>query len=416
MSDPHELRATSVDARFPQLDILRGFALFGVLIVNLGEFSGADAALEAGLPVATDWGAAVVTFLSDALLETKSAALLAMLFGAGLAIQSERATAIGVPHARFVLRRAGVLALIGIAHTFLLWNGDILFDYAVISLMVLPFLGLGRRRILWAIPALLLVSAVIAAILLPLVDPLATPEWLHAEGLRRYGSGSWWESLEFRTWETLHVMGPMRLANRLAILTPFFVLGVYFWKRGLFSRPEEHRRTLLVMLWLALGLGLVSSLVPRELLATWVNREIAFQPLRILIKATHFLAQPATTLGYLAAVLLLVRLPAWRIRLSVLAPLGRTTLSQYLLQSVVCTFVFNGFGLGLYGKVPIALTLLGGTALFALQVWTSRLWLDRFATGPAEWLWRRLVYPARRHEPTQPAPPLSDGTREIAPP
>jgi uncharacterized protein len=70
-------------------------------------------------------------------------------------------------------------------------------------------------------------------------------------------------------------------------------------------------------------------------------------------------------------------------------------LTQYLLQSLVCTLVFNGYGLGLYGKTTVGAGLLGGVAFFALQVWSSRLWLARFPMGPAEWAWRRLSYGAR---------------------
>jgi uncharacterized protein len=65
------------------------------------------------------------------------------------------------------------------------------------------------------------------------------------------------------------------------------------------------------------------------------------------------------------------------------------------MQSVVCTLIFNGYGLGLYGIVPMNALIVGGVALFALQVASSQLWLTHFRTGPVEWLWRRMIYPAR---------------------
>lgn len=388
------LRPTTPGERLLQLDVLRGLALFGVLIVNLGVFSGSDFAVEAHLPYPMGWGGAGLAFLRDVLLESKAAALLAMLFGAGLAIQWEHATERGIAYLPFALRRAGALALLGLAHTFLLWNVDILLDYAVISLLLLPFMRLRGGRILWAIPCLVVVTLLLA------LPALRVPDASNQSGLsfalqqQHYGAASWLEALRFRASEFVHLVGPQRLANRLPILTPFFILGVYFWRKGLFAEPEHHRPALRRLFIACFVLGLLSNLVPQDRLHAAVA-VIPFQPLRILIKATAFFARPALTVGYAAGILLLVGQARWRRVLGVFAPLGRMTLTQYLLQSVFCTLVFNGYGLGLYGKVPMNLCILGGVAAFALQVWTSRLWLARFRLGPVEWLWRRMTYRAR---------------------
>src|SRR5204862_6993750 len=125
-----------------ELDVLRGVALFGVLLVNVAVFSGSDVALEQKLPFPWGWGGAWPSYLRSALIESKAAALLAMLFGAGLVIQCERVMRRGRSYVGFAFRRSSALALIGLAHTLLLWNGDILFDYAVISLLMIPFLRL----------------------------------------------------------------------------------------------------------------------------------------------------------------------------------------------------------------------------------------------------------------------------------
>jgi uncharacterized protein len=387
------LRPTAPGERLPQLDILRGFALLGVLLVNLDDFSGSYVAIEAGKPFAMGWGGAALAFLRRALLETKSAALLAMLFGAGIEIQYQHAQARGVSYLLHAFRRAGALALLGLAHTLLLWNIDILLDYAVISLLVLPFMRLKGGRILWAIPAVLVISVLIA---LPFIAQGERPDHAaesYAMAQRYYANGTWLEALRFRAQEFVHVVGPQRLSNRLPILSPFFILGIYFWRTGLFAEPQLHVRTLRrVFVW-CFVMGLIANLIPQDQLHAAVAG-LAFRPLRVLIKATAFFARPALTIGYAAGILLLTLAPAGRRIFGVLAPLGRTTLSQYLLQSVVCTLIFNGYGLGLYGLVPMNLIILGGVALFALQVWTSRVWLGHFRTGPVEWLWRRMTYRA----------------------
>lgn len=395
MSSENELQPVAPSARLLQLDVLRGLSLFGVLLVNLGVFSGEMWTLEAKLPYPMGWGGETLSFLRQVLLEGKAASLLGMLFGVGLAIQLAAAERKGSAYLPFALRRIGALALIGLGHSVLLWNFDILLDYALISLMVLPFLRLSPARILWAIPVLLTASVLIALPFLPLLARLESqPLWFYQMGLEHYGGGSWLEALRFRVSELVQFVGPIRLTSRLPALLPFFILGVYAWKKGILAKPEQHLGTLRILCLVCLPLGLVFNLLPPDVLHPWVA-EISFRPLRILIKATAFFARPALILGYAAGVLLLLRLPWWHGQLSRLAPLGRLALSQYLLQSVVCTFVFNGYGLGLYGKVSVSSCIVGGILFFAFQVWISRLWLDRYSMGPAEWLWRRLIYPRR---------------------
>lgn len=391
---PPTLAPVAPRDRLLQLDVLRGLALLGVLLVNLDVFSGAMWARDAHLPITLGWGGGVGEALVRVLLEGKAAALLAMLFGAGLAIQLEGAGRTGRAYLPFALRRVGALALFGLAHSLLLWNVDILLDYALISLLVLPFLRWRPSRILWSIPILLAVSLAIALPFLPLLKRLEQgPLDFYRQGLQHYGAGTWLEALKYRTWEFVHVLGPQRLTSRMPALLPFFILGVYFWKKGFLSHPEAHRRTLRVLFVTCIFLGLLANLLPQAALHTAVAG--LPQPFRALIKLTAFFARPALTVGYLAGILLLLQGGARCRNFSIFAPLGRMALTQYLLQSLVCTLVFNGYGLGLYGKTTVGAGLLGGLAFFALQVWSSRLWLARFSMGPAEWAWRRLSYGAR---------------------
>jgi uncharacterized protein len=388
VTNAHVLRPTAPAERHLELDVLRGLALFGVLVVNVAMFSGSDIALEQKLPYPWGWGGRWPGYLRSALIESKAAALLAMLFGAGLVIQCERVARQGRSYLAFAFRRSGALALIGIAHTFLLWNGDILLDYAVISLLMIPFLNLRASRTLWAIVVLLPVTFALAAPFLRMAEAgLSYPM-----ELQHYGAGSWANSLHFRAWEFCHVLGPKRAANRLPILTPFFVLGAYFWKQGYFSEPAMHRRRLVGIFAVCSLIGVFANIVPWENLGGWLTVHIPIRPLRILIKAVCFLGRPFLTLGYAAGILLLLQQPWWRRVLAHFAPLGRMTLTQYLLQSLVCTWIFNGYGLGRFGKVSINACILLSIGFFALQVWTSAWWLARFRTGPVEWLWRLMVY------------------------
>lgn len=395
---PETLHPVAPRDRLLQLDVLRGLALLGVLLVNLDAFSGAMWARDAQLPITLGWGGGLGEALVRVLLEGKAAALLALLFGAGLAIQMEGADRAGRAYLPFAFRRVGALALFGLAHSLLLWNVDILLDYALISLLVLPFLRWRASRILWAIPILLVVSGLISLPFLPLLKSLdQDPVGFYRQGLAHYGTGTWLDALRYRTWEFVHVLGPQRLTSRLPALLPFFILGVYFWKKGFLSNPQAHRRTLGWLFVICFGLGLLANLLPKAALHAAVTG--IPQPFRALTKLTAFFARPALTVGYLAGVLLVLDRPWARTSLGLLAPLGRMALTQYLMQSVVCTLVFNGYGLGLYGKLSVAASLAGGLVFYALQAWSSRLWLRRFASGPAEWAWRRLSYGAKAAGP-----------------
>lgn len=391
---PNELRPVAPSERRLELDVLRGVALFGVLVVNVAVFSGSDLALEQKLPFPWGLGGAWPSYVRNALIESKAAALLAMLFGAGLVIQCERVMRQGRSYVGFAFRRSSALALIGLAHTLLLWNGDILLDYGVISLLMIPFLRLRTSRMLWAIPALIAATIILTVPLQRMVESKLS----YPMQLQHYGAGSWVDALRYRAWEFVHAMGPMRAANRLPILSPFFVIGAYLWKKGYLSEPTKHRSALVRIFVVSLLIGLFANAVPWEDLSGWLTTHIPFRPLRILIKLVCFFGRPLLTLGYAAGTLLLLQRPGWRRAFAHIAPLGRMALTQYLLQSVVCTLVFNGYGLGLFGKVSINACILGTIAFFPFQVWSSEWWLARFRMGPAEWLWRRMVYGGARHE------------------
>jgi len=381
--------------RLGQVDVIRGLALLGVLLINVDSFSGAFWAAEAGLHYPMGWAGQILAWLRQALVENKAAALFSILFGTGLMIQFDRSRSQNRPFTAFALRRFAVLAGIGLVHSFLLWNGDILLDYALLGLIMLPFLRLRPSRVLWTIPLLLVLAVLIVVALQPLVaDWEQQPGWLYGQELRHYGQGSWLEALKFRGWEMVHVVGPLRLQNRLEFCGIFFILGIYFWKKGFFARPAEHKSQLRRLLLICATLGLAANLVPQDWFFGLVNG-LPIRPARIAIKMVFVLGKRTLPLAYMAGLLLLWCSPSWAKRLAFFAPLGRMALTQYLLQSVVCSLVFCGFGLGLYGKLPMNVCIMGAIAFFIGQAWLSRIWLRYYRMGPVEWLWRALSYRQR---------------------
>ena len=352
------------------IDVLRGAALFGVLLENLQHFASPSyAALVAGgAASALDrFGLGAIRMLCD----NKVYLLFAFLFGYGIALQMLRDERGGAGFVALHLSRMASLFVIGLAHV-LVWNGDILTTYAVLGCALLPL----RRRsdaalsrlagVLLAAPALAV--AAIAAGLVALGGP--------------------------RTEVEAAVAGLVYPIRQSCFSFAMFALGLAAGRRRLLSDAAWLDRAR-GALPLALGVGLAGNLAfaaieaaaPPPLSAGAVVRE-----------ATLAVAAPALAFAYAVIVLRAVRRSRRPARLAPLAAVGRSTLSNYLAQSVIGTGIVARLG-PIHPPAGLAIALL----VFALQLWASARWLARFRFGPVEWLWRWLAYGHR--EPLREALP-----------
>lgn len=348
--------------RLAGLDILRGLALFGVMAINI-VFEFRVSIFEQFLPwnrTTSPLDHAVEVFLEQ-FVSLKAFALFSLLFGVGLAIQFDRLPA--RRRAILLLRRLLVLLAIGLLHLTLVWNGDILTEYALAGLFVLPFL-FGPRWLL-ASSGLLFLGLYLTLYLNRLV-PLPNATWLAehvVEARRVYATGGFSELLTFRIGE-LGAIGPLHvwvLPRTLAL----FLLGAFIWRTGVLRRAAANRELLfgiaLTSLVLTIGAG-------RPLAS--VTAAFAFGAFIIGIASTQFGA----------------RLLGWA------APLGRMAFTNYLAQSLIFGAVFYSYGFGFFGRFGASTALGFGVAVYIAQVAFSHWWLKRYNFGPVEWLWRSLMY------------------------
>lgn len=357
--------------RIDGIDILRGLALFGVLAINV-VFEFRVSIFAQFLPPAATENAidrALNSFLAAA-VELKALAIFSFLFGVGLAIQFDRLS--DSPDRLILLvRRLAVLLAIGIVHLFLIWNGDILVEYAIAGFLVLPLLFAPR----W----LVLAAACLALLLfltLPLLHavPFPTDAWMRAhiaEADRIYGHGSFLEILAFRTREVPAVF-PLHVLIFPRTVT-LFLLGMLAWRSGILALPERHRGLLLALASSGsfLGAGLTM--------------------------AEHWrIGGVVLAMGYAAAVFLCASFSVGLRMLAWAAPVGRMAFTNYLVQSLVLGWIFYGYGFGLFGRLSVAFALAIGIGLYAAQVAFSAWWLSRYRYGPVEWLWRSLMYGKRQ--------------------
>ena len=379
-------------SRINAIDALRGLALLGVLIINLDtEFR--VTFFEQFSPhyatVAEKFARAVLGFL----VEFKAITIFSMLFGVGLAIQAETLARRGsVP--RLLVRRLLVLLAFGLLHLLLIWNEDILTEYAIAGLVALPFiLGPPKLTLITSLAALLLFLLLPS---LPLPLPFPSPDWIArhiVEARHVYGHGSLIDVFRFRVTEvpSIGIFDVFIFPRTVGLI----LFGAWTWRSGVVRDMGAHATLLRNVGWSGLVAGL---------LLCWLNGAGVPAPLPLPPMMAHVIdvfAPIVLAVGYSALALRLFDrslpgLVAW------VAPVGRMAFTNYLTQSLVLGLLFYGYGFGLLGRVSVVAGVAVSIAIFAAQAVASRWWLRRHFFGPLEWLWRTGMYGRRQAWMCQP--------------
>jgi len=364
-----EASAVAPNERIKAVDAVRGVALCGVLIVNLvTEFRVSIFQQFLGSTASADADRLVERIVSVG-FESKAFCLFSLLFGVGLAIQFDRLSATGRP-LYWLARRLGVLLAFGLVHLLFVWNGDILTEYALAGFIVLPLLRLRRGALLAAAAGFVLIYAVGPALYSVPWPDAATLGAHVASANRVYSTGSlaeiWLFSLgELPLLASLHAwVFPRTLA--------LFVSGIFLWRVGFLKRAAELQAPTVLVAVIAIATG-----------ATLTSASG---------RVYDFLAPVPLALGYGAAFLVLATHPLTRRLLSPFAQVGRMAFTNYLLQSIIFSLIFFGYGLGQFGRMGATEAFALGVAVYLAQVFFSKWWLRRYRFGPIEWLWRSLMY------------------------
>ena len=375
--------------RIATLDVLRGFALFGILLVNMEDF---NAPGWPGLRAEwTDTPDRVVVWLLKFAAEAKFRAVFAFLFGLGFALQLRRTGTADDTFTGLYVRRVVVLLLIGVAHFLLLWEADILASYALVGFLLLLFARCSTSQSLQAAGALAGLAVAALCVIVLLATPRAggnlaiPPEKIEIAAI--YSHGSYLDVVSYRVKQLPMYLGRSVVSAPSTLM--LFLLGLAAGKAGLVQEPLVHR----VLLRRLFVVGLLFGLIANGIVTVYSPRLMAIPKLaRLPVVTCYVLGSPVLGLAYLAGLTLLQLNPYWRALLSPLAAPGRMALTNYLLQSVICTTLFYGYGLGWYNRISPAQGVGLCLAIFGAQALLSWIWLLRFRHGPAEWLWRSLTY------------------------
>jgi uncharacterized protein len=397
---PDEARPVVERERIVAIDVLRGFALLGILVVNIQSFSMPDASLfnptaYGDLTGANRW----VWLLTHIFFEQKFMTIFSMLFGAGILLMTRRVEEKGRPSAGLHCRRMAVLLGFGVVHAYLIWGGDILVSYALCGLLVYLFRHRGARALVT-----LGIGAVAVSSVLSLVFGWSMPYWPKesvqemsemiqpppetiAEILAAY-RGSWATQAVYRAPYVLQFQTFVFLIWTLWRAGGLMLLGMGLLRLGVFSagRPTRFYGSL-VAAGALIGIPAIVYGIHENFQANWDMGYSFF-----LGNQYNYWGSLLVSLGWVALVMIVCKKGMLGFLTSRLAAVGRTAFSNYIAQSLTCTTIFYGHGFGLYGDVERVGQILIVLAVWVVQLIVSPLWLRYFRFGPLEWLWRTLTY------------------------
>ena len=394
---------TSTPERIYTLDVIRGFALLGIFIMNMPWFNTSFYAGLDGVRLWPGWWDQWTETAVDVLFSGKFNSMFSMLFAVGFTIQLERLEARDPAHARTIyLRRIFWLFVFGAIHMCVFWDGDVLHVYALLGLLLL---GLRRApyKLLWTLFVLALLFPLLMGVYRYFTFQPAEREHIlamskiwTASNDAAYGHGSFFEAMREHTREAVYLYtDPYNLRGVARFFSQFLVtllIGLMLGRAKFFQDAARHLPLVRRAQWWSLGGGLLTGAVFGAWQATATDF-ITPTPWRLLAGTCYILCRVLIMVFYVATIVRAVHHAGWRRRLAPLATAGRMPLTNYLMQTLIASTLFYGWGFGLWGEVGPALDLALAVGIFFLvQVPLSRWWLARYELGPMEWLWRRLSY------------------------
>ena len=391
---------TNSSERVKSLDILRGFAILGILIMNIQSFAMPGAAYlnptaYGDLEGINKW----VWILSHLFADQKFMTIFSILFGAGIILMTQKAETKHGRSAGLHYKRTFWLLIIGFIHAHIIWYGDILVPYAICAFFVYFF----RKKS----PVTLLIVGMVFISVHTLIY------WLFGSSLENWPEealesvkSSWIPRPNEINSEIEAVTGSLfiqvKYNSESALFMETFVLPVlYLWRAGglmlvgmalykwnilqAFKSRKFYLRGLLIS-WL-IGFPIVIFGLIKNFDASW-----SFEYSMFLGSQYNYYGSLFVSFGYICIIMLISQTKTGETMKKRMAAIGRMALTNYVAQSVICVFIFYGIGFGLFGQIDRSIQLLITFVIWIMQYVWSKAWLDRFQFGPLEWLWRSLTY------------------------
>lgn len=371
--------------RIELLDILRGFAIIGTLGTNIWLFAtysdlGIFLDMGGGLGSAED----IVNALQAVFVNGKMLGLLTILFGVGLEMRYRKARRTGLPWRRFIIWTMGLLLLDGLLHYVFVFEYDVLMSYAVTGMIVAMLIGLSERKLTVIMVSCLSLHAVLMLLLSVLLGIVMGDAGLQRELAALgeetrvlYGSGTYGEQIAYRLQAFVSLRAEGVLIGLMNI--GLYIAGIKLLRGEAFQDTEKGRRTRGILLKIVLPAALVLNILP-----LFANG--------YLDVALRYVFAPMLAFGYIGLIGWVVEKGWLRGLSNRLSDIGKSALSCYVLQNLLASFFFYGWGLGLGEHYSVWLTLGIFTVIAVGIAVAANLFVRRWQAGPLELLWRKLSY------------------------
>lgn len=381
-------------SRIASLDIIRGISILAILLMNIQSFS-MPAAAYSNPTAYGNLDSANLLFWAfcHLFVDLKFISIFAMLFGAGIILLSEKSAPNSIDSLSFFRRRMLWLGLAGLLHGYFIWYGDILFSYAVCGYFAWHLRRLTIKH-LWLAGLGLIAAGSLPTVLLQISLPWLGPDelWLLKQSwqpgqplvdqeIAAY-LGSWWDALRYRAPLTFSLQSEIFLFYTFWRVSGLMLIGMALYKQQVFFSETT------------LPFHFILPLIVSGLFITALGAGFNFEQLWSADFSPgygylfNYCGSIPTSIGYL---LLATRLSAI-FTCRRLTAIGRMALSNYLFQSLACSFIFYGFGLGLFAGVERWQLLPMVLIIWGAQLQISYHWLQYFGSGPFERLWRNFCY------------------------
>ncbi len=412
--------------RIHSIDVLRGFAVLGILAMNIYDFAMPSAAYFNPTVYGGSEGLNYYTWVFTHLFfDMKFMSIFSMLFGAGMILMMGRAEEAGASFKAFYFRRTFWLLIIGLIHAYLLWNGDILVSYAVCGFLIYIFRNRKAKSLIRLGLMVLMLGTLLNIGFGLLFEFMRQQSDEVQKALAAGEEPSEMQTGMARNWKAMQSEfdpSPHEIRKQLetyrdgyagilkdrapdVLMThtqglPFYIiwragglmlLGMGFLKLGVFS-AERSRRFYLTWIILGYGLGL-------PIVLYGYTRMVAggFSVVYHFGQPYNYVGSILVAMGHIGLIMLVCKMNILDKLRKALAAVGRMALTNYLIHTLVFTTIFYGYGLGLFGHVDRFAQMGFVLGMWILQLIYSPIWLRHFRFGPAEWLWRSLTY--RKKQP-----------------
>jgi len=389
------------------LDALRGFAILGIFIANLGGFSQFNGDAKIISPFITEGWEDVTEFFHHMFIEGKFYSIFSLLFGWGIALQLKRTATNGVNSLSTIRRRLLFMLLLGAFHL-LIWIGDIVFFYALVGFVLLAFRKFSNKTLL--ITATILVFSPIFLYWLKMTYPVlnAPAEFLFQTGRQLEGkllgitseatylsyikNANWFDVAKLNICGFFYRYGHLIFVSRIPKVLGMFLIGYLIGRTDFYKNLKNNLK---IVYWV-IGIGLLIGLPANYLLAQYMaSPDTGYYRLKIdgwhQTIAYAFGVAPLA-LAYVGLLMLGFQTAIGHKLLLAISPVGKMAFSNYIMHSLIGNFVFLSIGLNFGGKVgPVYYTLFA-IVVWILQIIGSTIWLKYFNFGPIEWVWRSLTY------------------------